>query len=56
MKIKLPSSVILKKKENKKPELSNSENIYLIKFASYVTQFFYFHVFILMFSSYDVNI
>ena len=31
------------KKENKKPVLSNSEIIYLIKFSSYVTRFFYFH-------------
>ena len=36
-------------KENKKPELSNSEIKYLIKFPRYVTLFFYFHFFILSF-------
>ena len=41
------------KKENKKPELSNSEIIYLIEFPSYVTRFFYFHFFILKFLSYE---
>ena len=50
----LHNSVILKlKKENKKPELSNSEVINLIKFPSYITQFFYFHFFILKFPSYE---
>ena len=37
------------KRENKKSELSNSEIIYL----SYVTRFFSFHFFILMWSSYE---
>ena len=57
MKIKLPCYVTWKsqrkKKENNKPELSNSEIIYLIKFPSYVTRFFYFHFFILKFPSYE---
>ena len=38
-------------KENNKSELSNSEIIYLIKFPSYMTRFFYF--FILKFLSYE---
>ena len=29
----------MKKQENKKPDLSNSEIIYLIRFSSYVTRF-----------------
>ena len=33
------------KNENKKPELSNSKIVYLIKLSSYVTCFFYFHFF-----------
>ena len=33
-------------KENNKSELSNSEIIYLIKFPSYMTRFFYFYFFI----------
>ena len=37
----------------KKPELSNSKIIYLIKFPSYVTPFFYFHFFILKLPSYE---
>ena len=38
MKIKLHDSEMLKyKKENKKPELNNSEIIYLVRFPSYVT-------------------
>ena len=37
------------KRENKKSELSNSEIIYL----SYVTLFFSFHFFILMWPSYE---
>ena len=40
------------KKQNKKPELSNPEIIYLMKFPSYVTCFSYFHFFILKCSSY----
>ena len=40
------------KKENKKPELSNSKIIYLIKFPSYATRFFYFDFFILKWPSY----
>ena len=57
MKIKLSSYITgnfqIKKKENKKPELSNSEIIYLIEFPSYVTQFFHFYLFILKFPSYE---
>ena len=57
MKIKLPSNITRKsknkKKENKKPELSNSEIFYLIRFSSYLTRFFYFHFFILKFLSYE---
>ena len=30
----------MKKKENKKPDLSNAEIIYLIRFSSYVTRFY----------------
>ena len=41
------------KKGNKKPELSNLEIIYLIKFPSYVTRFLYFHFFILKWPSYE---
>ena len=41
------------KKENKKPELNNSEILYLIKFPSYVTRFFYFHFLILKWPSYE---
>ena len=41
------------KKENKKPELSNSDIIYLIKFPSCVTRFFYFHLFLLKWPSYE---
>ena len=41
------------KRENKKSELSNSEIIYLMKFQSYVTRFFSFHFFILMWPSYE---
>ena len=33
------------KNENKKPELSNSKIVYLIKLSSYVTCFFYFQFF-----------
>ena len=40
------------KKQNKKLELSNSEIIYLIKLPSYVTRFFYFHLFNLKWPSY----
>ena len=40
------------KKENKKPELSNSEIIKLIRFPRYVTRFFYFYFFNLKFPSY----
>ena len=46
MKIKLQSNITRKsknkKKENKKPELSNSEIFYLIRFSSYLTRFFLF--------------
>ena len=51
MKIKLPSYITRKsqnKKKAKKPELTNSKIIYLIKFPS----FFYFHFFIIKFPSY----
>ena len=51
MKIKL-QSYITRKSENKKLELSNSEIIYLIRFPSYVTRFFYFRFFNLKFLSY----
>ena len=49
------------KKEKKKPKLSNSEIIYLIKFPSYVTWFFHFQFFHSKVSklqkiSYDVTI
>ena len=54
MKIKLSSYKTRKsKKENKNPELSNSEIFYLIKFSSYLTRFFYFHFFIVKFPSYE---
>ena len=55
MKIKLQSYVTRKsyKKENKKPELSNSKIIYLIRFPSYVTRLFYFRFFNLKFPSYE---
>ena len=56
MKIKLLSYITRKsenKKENKRPELSNSEITYLIKFPSKVTRFFYFHFFILKWPSYE---
>ena len=36
------SEILKKKKENKKPELNYLENIYLVKFPSYVTCFFFF--------------
>ena len=39
--------------ENKKPELSNSGIIYLIKLLSYITRFFYCYFFILKFPSYE---
>ena len=40
-------------KENKNPELSNSEIIYLIRFPNYVTRFFYFRFFNLKFPSHE---
>ena len=52
--LELHNSEILKsKKENKNPELSNSEIFYLIKFSSYLTQFFYFHFVIVKLPSYE---
>ena len=39
------SEIIKSKRENKNPELGNSEIFYLIKFWSYLTRFFYFHSF-----------
>ena len=45
--------ILKQKKENKKTELSNSEIIYLIRFLSYVTRFFYFRFFNLKFPSYE---
>ena len=47
------SEILKSKKENKNPELSNSEIFYLIKFSSYLTRFFYFHFFIVKFPSYE---
>ena len=52
MKIKLLRYI--EKKRRKKAELSNSEFIYLIKFLSYVTRFFYFHIVILKLPSYEI--
>ena len=43
------------KKENKKPDLSNSEIIYLIRFPSYITRFRYFRFFNLKFPNYEKN-
>ena len=37
----------------KKPELSNSKIMYLIKFPNHVTPFFYFHFFIPKFPCYE---
>ena len=52
--LELHNSEILKSlKENKNPELSNSEIFYLMKFWSYLTRFFYFHFFIVKFSSFE---
>ena len=52
--LELCNSEILKsQKENKNPELSNSEIFYLINFSSYLTQFFYFHFFLVEFLSYE---
>ena len=58
MKIKLPSyktwtCLNKKKKEKKKPESSNLQIIYLIKFASYINWFIYFQFSILKFPSYE---
>ena len=51
----LHNSEILKskKKNNKNPELSDSEIFYLIKFSSYLTRFYYFHFFIVKLPSYE---
>ena len=46
------SEILKSKKENKKPELSNSEIIHLIRFPSYVARFFYSRFFNLNFLSY----
>ena len=56
MKMKLQSYITRKSKiikKNKRPELSNSVIIYLIRFPSYVTRFFYFRFLNLTFSSYE---
>ena len=45
--------ILKSQKENKNPELSNTEIFYLIKFSSYLTRFFYFHFFIVKFPRYE---
>ena len=47
------SEILGSKKGNKKPELSNSEIFYLVKFSSYLTRFFYFRFIIVKFPSYE---
>ena len=43
----------MKKKENKKPKLSNTEIFYLTKLSSYLTRLFCFRFIIVKFPSYE---